>query len=56
MMIMVPWSEFARNGSKYSKELEAGKEILIVKNSKPLAIVKPVDPDSVTITVEVADG
>ena len=47
------WSEFAREGKKYSDMLKEGHEILILHNSKPLAVVRPVDPEDVEITAAV---
>ena len=49
------WSEFAREGKKYSDMLKEGHEILILHNSKPLAVVRPIDPDDVVITVAVKE-
>ena len=50
-MRLVTWSDFARHGKKYADALLAGETLVVLMHSEPFAIVRPIDPADIQITV-----
>ena len=50
-MNITNWTEFSRKGGEYVAALKRGESFLIVHNSKPIAVVRPISPNDVTISV-----
>ena len=48
---LVTWSDFARNGKVYADALIAGETLVVLMHSQPFAIVRPIDPADIQITV-----
>ncbi len=48
---LVTWSDFARSGKIYADALLAGETLVVLMHSEPFAIVRPIDPADITITV-----
>ncbi len=48
---LVTWSDFARRGKVYADAIKAGETLVILMHSEPFAIVRPIDPADIQITV-----
>jgi antitoxin (DNA-binding transcriptional repressor) of toxin-antitoxin stability system len=48
---LATWSDLARNTRQFSELIEAGESVLVVKNSKPLAVLVPIAEHDVTLEV-----
>ncbi len=55
-MRLVTWSDFARHGKAYADALMAGESLVIFHNSQPFAIVRPVSPADIQITITETKG
>ena len=49
---IVVWSQFARNQKEYAQRLVDGEQFVIIHASQPIALVRPISVDDVTIVVK----
>lgn len=52
MLRLVRWSEFARQGKRYRRAIENGDRFVILADSRPIALIVPIELDDVEIVVD----
>ncbi len=48
---LATWSDLARNTRLFGDLIEEGEPVLIMKHSRPIAVLVPVDPEDVTLVI-----